>query len=1026
MSAVFTTEAVGGERTAPAQITARSARRSKSLSARAFYSFLHRIISPDQRKRLEHQFPERFTWRDNFWQARMTAWHYTVRKCKILRWLRTMQKRHSPTPQILSPTQHTQVIYVLYHIRNPRRLYVGQTRRTAFRRFTEHVRDARRIFARGEESTDILHRYMARVGWQDFRIFPIEHISYTPQDEGTPGIHEFPDTRTGRQEFRTRAAVREVFWKRILHAFMPRGLCLEGKRENHKKSRKGQHSLQRTQNALSEHDPLTLTRIRSSVSLERKLSFLFTHITSDRFTPASLQTHAFRNIKRMYLYLHSTTAAHWQVTQTQYDTLADSLFSFLPVTQTVENITPLQTAIVQLFVHSDIESLGINKVVSNRDLWHEHIPPEVRVYLRRPLLAYKYDEPIWRKICNYTDVAKLSQQEVQNILDTPCQCQSPSFDRFRDPHHGHVLTTDPAIMGNDTLRELMARGTMFRSKPHDTPQNKATDIHFVFEDLSRALEVWRKWVLSTLQRYSHDENCLNKWIQAVQERAWAQAPPSLGHSPEPRFHPQQEAKAKLRWLQRHMVFTTVDKASNNFCVVCKKHYLQQCLTELEQGQAYTPTERTAHELLDDGQQTCNEMRVGPQQDAQVPAFHCRVKLHKNPISLRFIAGSARAPLTPLSKRLTEIFKALMPEIESRWERLIQSFCTDTSRTYPSWIITSSDSVPRICRSFTRSRPYRDPVTLATYDFTSMYTTLSIADIRTRIGSLVHKIFDHRLRAYRMRYLDISGDTPRWLSSLPVNADDAARLPMIYTADQIVSMLCALVDSTYVQFAGRIWRQHVGIPMGTNCAGFIANLLCFTYEYDYMRQLIRTGDTVTAEMFLHTCRYIDDLFTIGVTGRDPQVIYPQESLTLNLADSGTAVPYMDMLIRQNRRRGLITSIYDKRLDPQYRDVGVIRYPDVESYLTPKAKFGIVTGQLHRFARLCTLPSDFVYNIALMFYRMIQKGYPDNWLWRPLRRFLDARTLYGGKPTGFFIRRVRFKLRQIQDGSILPGPRGQVPA
>ena len=171
-------------------------------------------------------------------------------------------------------------------------------------------------------------------------------------------------------------------------------------------------------------------------------------------------------------------------------------------------------------------------------------------------------------------------------------------------------------------------------------------------------------------------------------------------------------------------------------------------------------------------------------------------------------------------------------------------------------------------------------------------------------------------------------------------------------------------------------------MGTSCAGFIANLYCFTYELAFMRRLVEAGNFHDAHRFLFVCRYIDDLLAFNIPDMEDYLylnesgtagIYPKHILSLSLAHAGVRVPYMDILIKQNRRRGLMTAIYDKRLDAQYAGIRVIRYPAHDSYLADKAKYGIVTSQLHRFAERCVLWQDFVYNIALVFHRMTQKGY-----------------------------------------------------
>ena len=55
----------------------------------------------------------------------------------------------------------------------------------------------------------------------------------------------------------------------------------------------------------------------------------------------------------------------------------------------------------------------------------------------------------------------------------------------------------------------------------------------------------------------------------------------------------------------------------------------------------------------------------------------------------------------------------------------------------------------------------------------------------------------------------------------------------------------------------MYRQCVGIPMGTDCAPLLANLFLFYYEYKFMKALIK-NDILVAKKFNNTMRYIDDL------------------------------------------------------------------------------------------------------------------------------------------------------------------------
>ena len=64
----------------------------------------------------------------------------------------------------------------------------------------------------------------------------------------------------------------------------------------------------------------------------------------------------------------------------------------------------------------------------------------------------------------------------------------------------------------------------------------------------------------------------------------------------------------------------------------------------------------------------------------------------------------------------------------------------------------------------------------------------------------------------------------------------------------------LIDNIYIRTGKKIYRQQIGIPMGTNCAPFLANLFLFYFEYKYMKDL----NIHLAKCFSYTTSYIDNL------------------------------------------------------------------------------------------------------------------------------------------------------------------------
>ena len=86
----------------------------------------------------------------------------------------------------------------------------------------------------------------------------------------------------------------------------------------------------------------------------------------------------------------------------------------------------------------------------------------------------------------------------------------------------------------------------------------------------------------------------------------------------------------------------------------------------------------------------------------------------------------------------------------------------------------------------------------------------------------------------------------------------------YTKDQLIEMMNYLIDNCYVTCGDSLFRQKIGIPMGTDCAPFLANLFLYSYEHEWMMKMKKTNPQL-ARQFNRSARYIDDLLTINNDG-----------------------------------------------------------------------------------------------------------------------------------------------------------------
>jgi hypothetical protein len=59
-----------------------------------------------------------------------------------------------------------------------------------------------------------------------------------------------------------------------------------------------------------------------------------------------------------------------------------------------------------------------------------------------------------------------------------------------------------------------------------------------------------------------------------------------------------------------------------------------------------------------------------------------------------------------------------------------------------------------------------------------------------------------------------------------------------SGNDIINMLVFMIDNIHVMFGGLVLQQTVGIPMGSNCAPLLADLLFYSYEADFIQGLLK--------------------------------------------------------------------------------------------------------------------------------------------------------------------------------------------
>ena len=192
------------------------------------------------------------------------------------------------------------------------------------------------------------------------------------------------------------------------------------------------------------------------------------------------------------------------------------------------------------------------------------------------------------------------------------------------------------------------------------------------------------------------------------------------------------------------------------------------------------------------------------------------------------------------------------------------------------------------------------------------------------------------------------------------------------------MLEFLVDNIFVVFAGKVFQQLVGIPMGTNCAPLLADIFLYSYE-----ALLSTGRKQLASRFNFTYRNIDVL-SINSPEFENYLdqMYPVELEIKDTTESNTSASYLDLLLSIGRDGQLLTSIYDKRDDFNFY---ITNFPFLRSNIPTSPAYGVFISQLIRYARACSSYGCYILRATRLSNKLLEQGYVKERLKSSLRKF-----------------------------------------
>ena len=280
-----------------------------------------------------------------------------------------------------------------------------------------------------------------------------------------------------------------------------------------------------------------------------------------------------------------------------------------------------------------------------------------------------------------------------------------------------------------------------------------------------------------------------------------------------------------------------------------------------------------------------------------------------------------------------------------------------------FIIDDRKEVIQIMEYMNANRKKGGSKSVNTYDFSTLYTSIPHDKLKEKLNEFIHHAFNESGK----KYVNISRKN-LYLSIKKSNKADVS-----FSSSEIMKSVEIIIDNAYILYKKKIFRQVIGIPMGTSCAPYLANIFLYMYESKYIHELIKNHQFSRASLLNKIYRYQDDAIVFNDHGHFNNVykdIYPKELVLAKTSSSNNICNYLDLTIELKTGK-FSYCLFDKRNDFNF---DVISYPFLSGNIPKIPSYGVYVSQLIRF---CYVSSKSVANLVkTLNSKLVKQGFQLN--------------------------------------------------
>ena len=121
--------------------------------------------------------------------------------------------------------------------------------------------------------------------------------------------------------------------------------------------------------------------------------------------------------------------------------------------------------------------------------------------------------------------------------------------------------------------------------------------------------------------------------------------------------------------------------------------------------------------------------------------------------------------------------------------------------------------------------------IKTFDFKTLYTKIPHNKLKEAMELFVRDVFGYN----KKKYIDVRNKSAKMINKRGNG--------LSFSIVELINAINTVIENSHIKFNSKVYEQIIGIPVGTNCAPYLANIFLHRHEKEFISYILTVNTDI---------------------------------------------------------------------------------------------------------------------------------------------------------------------------------------